>query len=449
MNLSLQEKSHVSVRYGSVDQLARRTLLRRLQNLRHGYVVLSDAAGEVQIGAPEGLPAFVRVHDPGFYRRLLVGGSMGAAEAYIRGEWECDDLTSLIRILLRNSDARRRVGRSLFGLSSIWNRLRHWFRANTKAGSRANIAAHYDLGNDFFRLWLDDTLAYSSGIFRTADSTLHDASIEKFDRICRKLDLRPGDHLLEIGTGWGGFAIHAATNYGCRVTTTTISRQQFETARERIHSAGLSRHITLLNQDYRDLSGQFDKLVSIEMIEAVGHPNFDCYFRKCSELLEPEGTAVIQGITMPDQRYDEYLDSVDFIQRYVFPGGCLPSLGAMIESTARATDLRLVHVEDFGLHYAETLRQWRRAFEDRLNDVRCLGYAEEFLRLWTYYLCYCEAAFEERQTSVVQVQFDKPACRRDALQISTWSTGHSIDRLDRLQDCSNGADYATLTGECP
>jgi cyclopropane-fatty-acyl-phospholipid synthase len=401
-----------------IDRLARRQLLGRLRGLRRGSITLQDESECLELGERGELGAALHVRNPRFYRKVLLGGGLAAAAAYLRGDWECDDLTSLFRILVRNRDASNRADRSLFHLAAIWHRFLHVLRPNSKSGSRANIAAHYDLGNQFFALWLDDTLAYSSGIFPSFRSTLQEASIEKFDRVCRKLELKAGDHLLEIGTGWGGFALHAATNYGCRITTTTISQQQFDAASERICAAGLSQQITLLLEDYRSLSGRFDKLVSIEAIEAVGHRNFDTFFAKCSQLLEPDGSAVLQAIVMPDQAYADYLHSVDFIQQYVFPGGCLPSVNAMLESTGRATDLRLVHLEDFGLHYAETLRRWRGAFHDRLDEVRRLGYSEALIRLWTYYLCYCEAAFEERHTSVVQLQFDKPRCRRDALRIS-------------------------------
>jgi cyclopropane-fatty-acyl-phospholipid synthase len=262
-------------------------------------------------------------------------------------------------------------------------------------------------------------MSYSCAVFPSADAALREASIEKLDLACRKLSLQPTDDVLEIGTGWGGFALHAAQNYGCRVTSTTISREQFTVAQQRVQNAGLTRQITLLQQDYRSLKGQFDKLVSIEMIEAVGYRYLDDYFRKCSGLLCPHGSMVLQAIIMPEQGYRNYLKSVDFIQRFVFPGGCLPSLGAIMASVGRATDLRFFHAEDFTPHYAETLRRWRLAFNARLDDVRRLGYSDEFIRLWNYYLCYCEAAFAERYIGVLQIQFDKPQCRRELpLQIT-------------------------------
>jgi cyclopropane-fatty-acyl-phospholipid synthase len=360
----------------------------------------------------------VRVHRPRFYRHALWGGALGLADSYLAGDWDCDNLTALFRLFVRNASTADGMNRRAGWIAGLSARLYHRWHANHRRGSRRNIEAHYDLGNPLFELMLDETMCYSSGIFPTGDSTLREASIEKMDRICRKLDLQPGDQVLEIGSGWGGFAIHAAANYGCSVTTTTISPEQYDLARTRIEDAGLSDRVTLLNADYRDLRGQFDKLVSIEMIEAVGHRFLDAYFACCSRLLKPEGTMLIQGIVMNDQRYAQYLRSVDFIQRYVFPGGCLPSIGSMVQSVGRATDLRLVHLEDFAPHYARTLSEWRTRFLDRLEDVRCLGYTERFIRLWLYYLSYCEAAFAERYIGVVQVQFDKPRCRRDPLAIA-------------------------------
>jgi cyclopropane-fatty-acyl-phospholipid synthase len=402
-----------------VNRLARRLVLRNLQELQGGTIQLVDSTGSTTLGQGGDLECAMRVHNPAFFRHAVMGGSLSVAESYLRGEWDCDDLTAFFRIFVRNIETADKIDRGLSRIAKLVNRLYHAWHINSKSGSRRNIHAHYDLGNDFFRLMLDETMAYSSGIFTAPDSTLRDASLEKMDRICRKLDLQPGDHLLEIGTGWGGLAVHAASQFGCRVTTTTISQQQFDVAWRRIDEAGLSDRVTLLFQDYRDLTGQYDKLVSVEMIEAVGHRYFDTYFRKCSELLKPDGTFVLQGIVMPDRRYAKYLRSVDFIQRYVFPGGCLPSVGAMLDSMGRATDLRFVHAEDFGTHYAQTLREWRQRFHDRLDDVRQMGFPERFIRMWNYYLGYCEAAFDERFTGVVQIQFDKPRCQRDPIAIGT------------------------------
>ncbi len=411
----------VSSQLGLFDPVLRRALTQRLAGLHRGQITLEDVGGPLRLGEPADLHAHIRVNKPRFYRDAVLGGTLSVAESYFRGDWDCDDLTTLFRIFVRNIDAADRLDTGFARVVGLGHRLSHWLRANSFAGSRRNIRAHYDLGNDFFRLWLDDTLAYSSGIFPTPASTLREASVEKFDRVCRKLELHPNDHLLEIGAGWGGFAIHAAANYGCRVTTTTISREQFTAASERIAEAGLADRITVLEKDYRDLAGQFDKLASIEMIEAVGHQHFDSYFRQCGALLRPTGSFVLQAIVMPDRRYDQYLRSVDFIQRYVFPGGCLPSLGAILASVGRTTDLRFAHAEDFAPHYAETLRRWGQAFQERLAEVRQLGYTEEFIRLWNYYLCYCEALFEERYVGVVQLVFDKPLCRRDPIDLSVQS----------------------------
>ena len=400
-----------------LDRVARRIVTSQLAGLRRGEVIVKEADRTTTLGEQADLQATIRVHRPKFFREALLGGTLSVGESYLRGDWDCDDLMSLFRIFVRNRGSSNRLNSGLATLASYGHRLLHWWRANTCTGSAQNIAAHYDLGNEFYRLWLDETMAYSSGIFTDSLASLRDASIEKFDRVCRKLDLQPSDSLLEIGTGWGGFAIHAAEHYGSSVTTTTISREQFQIAEQRIRARGLRRQITLIQQDYRNLTGKFDKLVSIEMIEAVGHRFLDQYFQKCGELLQPDGSFVLQAIVMPERGYKRYLQSVDFIQRYVFPGGCLPSQTAILESVGRTTDLRLVHTEDFGLHYAETLRRWRRTFFERLDDVRQLGYSEEFIRLWNYYLCYSQAAFEEGSVGLVQMQFDKPECRRDMIAL--------------------------------
>lgn len=414
MNTVYPRAYYVPPSWGIADRLAKRVISTQLASLRRGQIVLSDPAGTTVLGESADLSATLSVHRPRFFRQAVLGGTLSVAESYLQGDWDCDDLTSLFRIFIRNRTARDKLDRGMSKLISYSHRLFHWWHANTQRGSRRNIGAHYDLGNDFFRLWLDDTMAYSCAIFPTPETSLRDASIEKFDRVCRKLELRPEDHVLEIGTGWGGFAAHAAGNYGCRVTSTTISREQLQAAQQRIAAAGMDDQVTLLQQDYRDLSGRFDKLASIEMIEAVGHEFLDTYFRQCSRLLRPEGTLVLQAIVMPDRGYRQYLKSVDFIQRYVFPGGCLPSLGTILASVGRTTDFRFVHAEDFAPHYAETLRRWRQNFHRRLADVRRLGYPDRFIRLWNYYLCCCEATFEEQHIGVLQIQFDKPQCRRTA-----------------------------------
>lgn len=427
---------------GILDRLSRNILTRRLKGLERGEIWLEDCLGGSRFGCRDDLSCSIRAHSPRFFRDAVFGGKLSVAESYIRGDWDCDDLTALFRIFIRNATTARRLDRGLAKIAGLAHRTYHWLRDNTPSGSRRNIEAHYDLGNDFFRLWLDESLAYSSGIFLSGEETLHEASLEKFDRICRKLELDPDDHLLEIGTGWGGMALHAAGNYGCRVTTTTISGQQYDATRDRVDAQRLGSRIQLLREDYRELRGRFDKLVSIEMVEAVGHRHLDTWFRRCGELLHPHGSMVVQAIVMPDSRYAEYTQNVDFIQRYIFPGGCLPSMAALLGSAGRTTDLRFVHAEDFAPHYAETLRRWRAAFSARLDDIRSLSYSERFLRLWTYYLCYCEAAFEERHIGVVQIQFDKPACRRDPARI-TWQAARSRTAAELPVAIHSGGKPAT------
>jgi cyclopropane-fatty-acyl-phospholipid synthase len=329
----------------------------------------------------------------------------------MHGFWECDDLVALVRILLRNREVLDGMEGGLARVTAPLQKLFHWLNRNSRVGARRNIAAHYDLGNEFFALWLDATMMYSSAIFAEAGMSLHQAQLHRLDHICRRLDLQPDDRVIEIGTGWGGFALHAAQHYGCHVTTTTISREQHDRAGERIAAAGLEDRVTLLQDDFRDLGGQYDKLVSIEMIEAVDHALLPVFFRKCDELLAPHGAMLVQAITMADQRYEEYRKSVDFIRRYIFPGGNLPSNAVMADCAARETELRLLGLEDIGLHYATTLAHWRRNFFERIDAVRAQGYPEEFIRMWDFYLCYCEGAFLERAISNVQMLWTKPASR--------------------------------------
>ena len=390
--------------------LARRAVLGRLKGLSHGTLVL-EAGTEVWRfghGAPE---ARVRIRHPAFWPQVAFGGSVGAGEAYMAGDWDTDDLTGLLRLLLRNRPVVDGLERGLARLSAPLRALFHAWRRNTRAGSRRNIAAHYDLGNDFYRLWLDPSLMYSCAVFETPDMSLAQASEAKLERVCRKLDLGPADHVLEIGTGWGGFALHAAGRHGCRVTTATLSRQQYDLARARVAAAGLSDRVDVLLTDYRDLSGQFDKLVSIEMVEAVGAANLDTYFRQCARLLKPSGAMLLQAITIADQRYQTALKSVDFIQVHIFPGGFLPSVTALGDSLTRSGDLRVAHLEDIGPHYAETLARWRSNFLREIEAVSALGYPESFVRMWLFYLGYCEAGFRERDLGTVQVLLVKPGWR--------------------------------------
>ncbi len=396
---------------GMTDRAARAVVLRGLRGLQEGNLVLTDPIGTVTVGrdtGPGGLSGRVTIVDPRFWRLVAAGGSLGAAEAWINGLWDSDDLTTVLRLFVRNAETGAAVEAGFARLAAVAARAFHWVRRNTRRGSRRNIQAHYDLGNALFELMLDHTMTYSSAIFDRPGMTLAEAQIEKLDRLCRKLNLGPDDHVLEIGTGWGSFALHAAKQYGCRVTTTTISREQHELARQRVRNAGLEERITLVRTDYRDLRGRYDKLVSIEMIEAVGHKFLDGYFAACSGLLADDGLMALQAITMPDRGYEAYLGSVDFIQRYVFPGSCLPSLGSMTRSVARATDLRITDVEDITGHYVTTLQHWRDRFVAATAEVRRLGYPESFIRLWHYYLCYCEAGFAERYIGDVQIVLAKP-----------------------------------------
>lgn len=401
-----------------IDKLARRMLLSMLEKIEFGNLTIIENNHVFQVGqASEAFDfrATIWVNDPRFWGDICFGSSIGAGEAYMQHHWACDDLVSLVRIFIRNRHVLDRMDGGLARLAKPLDKLTHTVRRNSRQGSKKNIAAHYDLGNDMFSLFLDDTMMYSSGIFEHAHASMKDASLAKLDRICQKLDLKVGDRVIEIGTGWGGFALHAAKYYGCHVTTTTISREQYEYAKQRVQEEGLEERITLLLKDYRDLEGQFDKLVSIEMIEAVGHQYMDNYFQKCSSLLKTNGMMLIQAITIADQRYETAKRSVDFIQKYIFPGGFLPSVTAMSASVTHKTDLRLFHLEDIGPHYAATLRHWRERFFANIKHVRALGYSETFIRMWEFYLCYCEAGFEERVIGNVHALFVKPLCQRDSI----------------------------------
>ncbi len=389
-----------------LDGLAKRALLDRLKGLRDGELVIRDNGEEYRFGeltkrCP--LKITITVKDSRFYGDITFGGSIGAAEAYMQNYWESNDLTGLVRLFVMNRHVLDDVEGSLAKLTTPIQKVLHWLNRNTQTGSRKNIAAHYDLGNDFFKLMLDETMMYSCAIFANRQTSLHEAQIHRLDTICKKLDLQETDHLLEIGTGWGGLSIHAAKNYGCKVTTTTISREQYELACERVKSEGLSDKITVLFEDYRDLTGQYDKLVSIEMIEAIGHQYYDTYFTKCSELLKPEGMMFLQAITIADQLYESAKTSVDFIKRYIFPGSCIPSNTAMQKAITQSSDLRLYDLTDIGPHYATTLHKWLENVNNHHDEIKNLGYSDEFIRMWRFYLCYCEGGFIERTISDVHM----------------------------------------------
>lgn len=395
-----------------VADVAKTQIIQRLQQLRTGQLTLVDGATSHTFGSPSALHATVHVHDQRFYGEIAFGGSIGAGEAYMLGYWTADNLTNVIRLMAINQQVMDHLEGGYQWLSKPLFKVMHWLNSNTTEGSRKNIAAHYDLGNAMFALFLDSTMMYSSAMFNAETHTLQQASELKLKTICDKLDLQADDHLIEIGTGWGGFAIYAATHYGCKVTTTTISKQQYELAKARVEVENLQDKITLLLEDYRHLSGTYDKLVSIEMVEAVGHQFYDTYFAKVSSLLKPNGLALIQAITIADQRYASAIQSVDFIQPYIFPGSNIPSNTAMLQSITRMTDLRLYDLEDIGPHYATTLRMWRENFFDNIAAVRQLGYSEEFIRMWEFYLCYCEGGFAERALGDVHLLLAKPENRR-------------------------------------
>jgi cyclopropane-fatty-acyl-phospholipid synthase len=393
-----------------LDRLARRAVHHSLNRLDVGRLSLTFDGSTTRYGSPRGPSATIRVNDPYFFRASAFGGHIGAAESYVRGEWATADLPAVMRLFAANRAALdgletgwARVSRPFLAILRIWNR-------NTRSGSARNISAHYDLGNNFFQLFLDDTMTYSCGIFRDEETSMRDASIEKYDRLCRKLEISDDDHVLEIGTGWGGFAVHAAVAYGCRVTTTTISKEQYLLATDQVAAAGLADRVTVLLQDYRDLEGVYDKLVSIEMVEAVGHQFLDDYFRKCADLLAPHGRAAIQAITVRDDWYDPKQRQVDFIKRYIFPGSFIPSVSAL-GIAAGKTDMRIVHLEDQTPHYAETLRRWRSEFMKNWVDIRGLGFDEKVRRLWDFYFCYCEGGFDEAILGCAQIVWAKPGYR--------------------------------------
>jgi cyclopropane-fatty-acyl-phospholipid synthase len=404
-----------------IEGFARRLVLSQLQRLQHGQLRLIES-GQVHLfgrATPEcALHATVEVLHPQFFPAAAFDGTVGVGEAYIHGYWRCDRLTDLTRLFVFNRAAMNGLDGRWTAVSQPFMRLMHWLNRNTQSGSARNIAAHYDLGNDLYQLMLDETMAYSCGIFANENTTLAEASRAKFDTACRKLDLKPGEHLLEIGTGWGGLAVHAAQHYGCHVTTTTISREQHRYAQAWVARLGLGDRITLLLEDYRNLEGQYDKLVSVEMIEAVGARYLDTYLHKCASLLKSSGAMLLQAITIQDQHYKQALRSVDYIQRFVFPGSFIPSVNAITDSLRRVTDLKVFHLEDIGPHYARTLALWRKNFFDHLAEVRKLGHADSFIRLWEFYLAYCEGGFAERALGDVQMLLTKPASRRPAIAMA-------------------------------
>ena len=395
-------------------EVARELFLRLMRKIKVGTLTVHDGDQVFQFGndtRPESPHADVTIHHHRTYRRVLTGGTIASGEAFIDGDWSSENPTEVTRLFSANMETMESMYDSQHWWMKLALKVAHFANRNTLSGSKKNISAHYDLGNEFFQLFLDPIMMYSSAVFPTAEANLAVAAEHKLELICKQLELQESDHLIEIGTGWGGMAIYAAQHYGCRVTTTTISKEQYDYASKAFAQAGLEDRITLLCDDYRDLTGQFDKLVSIEMIEAVGHEFYESYFSTCSRLLKSNGKMVIQAITIPDQRYDHARQSVDFIKRYIFPGGCLPSIGVITDNLARHTDLHIVSMNDITQDYARTLEAWHHVFLEQLDKVMDMGFDERFIRMWRFYLSYCEGGFRERIIGTFQISMAKPGYR--------------------------------------
>jgi len=409
---NLAEKIKTPTKATILTSMFKRGLKKKLNYLIDGHIEVKDGKENFFFGdVNSDLSVNVEIHSQEFYVMTGSGGALGIAEAYILGYWSADDVVMLMRILLKNRSILLSLNNGVAKLLSPINKLIHRSRQNTLKGSKENILAHYDLSNDFYKLWLDPTMTYSCAYFNNFDMSLEEASMEKLDRICRKLNLSEKDDILEIGTGWGSFSIHAAKKYGCNITTTTISDAQYEHARSRVVEEGLESKINVINKDYRKINGQYDKIVSIEMIEAVGHEFIPEYFKKISSLLKPNGLMALQGITYNDQNFDTYKNSVDFIKKYIFPGSCLISVSQINQVIKDKTDLSMIDMEDITRHYAETLNRWRKNFMDVLPKVREMGYSKAFINMWEFYFLYCEAGFLERNIGDVQLVFAKSGAR--------------------------------------
>jgi len=394
--------------------MARNILFSRLSRIVHGHLTVEEN-GELYIFGEQrkeaSITARINIENVKAYPKILFGGSTGAGEAYMLGAWSSPELVNVVRLILANQHALGNMESGWSWFNKLMDSLQGLLHMNSIKGSRRNISAHYDLSNHFFGLFLDETMMYSSAIFPNATSGLEEAALHKLDHICRRLNLKPQDHLLEIGGGWGGMALHAAKYYGCRVTTTTISQEQYDFVNERVHKEGLRGQVRVLKKDYRDLEGRYDKLVSIEMVEAVGYQYYRDFFRRCSQLLERNGLMLMQAITTQDQRYEKQKKKSDFIRKYIFPGGCLPSNEVVLKKISKYTDMHLVGLDDITLDYAKTLNEWRKRFFNKIDEVRHLGFDDIFIRMWDYYLCYCEGGFSERVINTSQFLFAKPQCR--------------------------------------
>lgn len=395
------------------QRLARIALFKVLSHLNFGYLTMFEQGQLVgSFGDPKAnIKARIDVLNPKTYTRFLFQGDIGAGEAFIQQEWTSPNVTNVIRVFAMNISALDKIERRFAWLSWPLHMLGHLRRNNSKQQAKQNIAEHYDLGNELYSRFLDPLMQYSSAVYPVAGASLQAGQEHKLHRLCQMLELTEHDHLIEIGTGWGGLAIFAATHYGCQVTTTTISEEQYAYATTQVKMHGLENKVTLLKQDYRDLTGTFDKLISVEMIEAVGAKYLPQFFKQCARLLKPDGRMVLQSITIADQRMKSYNRNVDFIQRYVFPGGYLPSVELIAQMFRKHTDMSLRQLDDIGLHYADTLKDWRKAFNNRKNELVPFGYDEKFNRFWNYYLSYCEGAFRERSVSTVQLMATKSQCK--------------------------------------
>ena len=394
-----------------MNHLYKKIIHQRLSQIKDAHIIINDGKSINKYGKPGNLSAKINILDTAFYKNIILGGTIGASESFIRGEWSSPNLTNVIRVLARNTEAQDKLENLFTLLSQPFLKVMHKLNENSVRGSKKNISRHYDLSNDFFSLFLDKNMMYSSAIYKSRKTSLEDASTNKLDVICKKLNLKKTDHVIEIGTGWGGFAIYAAKNYGCKVTTTTISIEQYKFAKQKIKEAGLGKKIKVLLKDYRLLKGQYDKLVSIEMIEAVGYQFYDEYFKIISQLLKNDGEALIQAITIKDQRYSKAIQSVDFIQKYIFPGSCIPSITAIQNSLTSSTDLVINDIRDIGHHYARTLADWRKRFLKNKQEIRKLGFDDKFLRMWLFYFAYCEGGFEEKVISDIHLHITKPGYR--------------------------------------
>tara|TARA_B110000196_G_C21113896_1_gene649372 strand:+ start:65 stop:1258 length:1194 start_codon:yes stop_codon:yes gene_type:complete len=394
-----------------MNHLYKKIIHQRLSQIKDAHIIINDGISINKYGKPGNLSAKINILDTVFYKNIILGGTIGASESFIRGEWSSPNLTNVIRVLARNTEAQDKLENLFTLLSQPFLKVMHKLNENSVRGSKKNISRHYDLSNDFFSLFLDKNMMYSSAIYKSRKTSLEDASTNKLDVICKKLNLRKTDHVIEIGTGWGGFAIYAAKNYGCKVTTTTISIEQYKFAKQKIKEAGLGKKIKVLLKDYRLLKGQYDKLVSIEMIEAVGYQFYDEYFKIIGQLLKNDGEALIQAITIKDQRYSKAIQSVDFIQKYIFPGSCIPSITAIQNSLTSSTDLVINDIRDIGHHYARTLADWRKRFLKNKQEIRKLGFDDKFLRMWLFYFAYCEGGFEEKVISDIHLHITKPGYR--------------------------------------